>query len=349
MLFLDNLRLHPGTQLFLGLLLAWMVATVHFSSLSDSGKIYQKLISEKLPKHESQTNQVITFKQSEMFVLQQQTMDANALSIFIKDKPAFTLRAGSLQALQSTDPMAVTYCSTNLREALVLSWSFSGNVARARTNALKGMARPMLDACKTLTGYTQMPGFGKLAPNSRELVMDLTPGALKSYIGAISQQAVVALGLEVDEALLGTLNEALSNKVASLIPSPDSLATTAFALGGFQFATLCAFVLTLWFALLSCWQMEWAQQATTQCLELVPLTGLAGTLVGMAGAIGALISPDVSNPVERAQIFGPLSSGMALAIETTKYAILLLAVGILVILLRDGMLKSKQDGKRSAT
>lgn len=144
---------------------------------------------------------------------------------------------------------------------------------------------------------------------------------------------------EVEEqAALAIMNNYLLD--SGLSSAYDQAIGAAFWSGDIQFLTLLAFVLFLLFTAVTLVSDRLAPAAGF-LMESMPYLGFYGTLLGMGQALQILGFANLSDGLQKAINLGPIGSQMGLAIETTKFALVLyLAAGIishLIDVVAEGM------------
>ena len=126
----------------------------------------------------------------------------------------------------------------------------------------------------------------------------------------------------------------------------DVVDRVAYAFGPVQFLTLSTTYMTVFLLVVSL-RMGWARGAAGITMNLIPYIGFFGTLLGMGSALGVLGEANLSDPVSKATNLGPIGSRLALAIETTKYALVCFGVVSVAVLLRDAMVGRGADERET--
>lgn len=65
-------------------------------------------------------------------------------------------------------------------------------------------------------------------------------------------------------------------------------------------------------------------------IDLVPYIGFFGTIYGMSEALWILGAIDISDPVEKATLIGPITGNISLAMETSQLGIIFFLIASLV-------------------
>ena len=115
-----------------------------------------------------------------------------------------------------------------------------------------------------------------------------------------------------------------------------------FALGPIQLLTLACFIAAV-LALGASVKWNDMQEVGKGLSEIIPYLGFLGTLIGMGGALGILGRANLADELSKATSLGPVGSQLSIAIQTTKYALVLFIVVKLIDIGCDTM----RSGDRS--
>ena len=224
-----------------------------------------------------------------------------------------------------------------------LGWSFGDDV-RKGVEELGGEGAG--EDCRVLFAYE--PSYG-WAPYARDVVQEIPRGALPPLIGMVLAEAVAG-GSQVDQPveLGGTVAEGLTRRIAGdMIEELDyalvekALPLIALMFGPVQFLALGMAFVSVLLLVASLW-FWWARDSVDIAMNLIPYIGFFGTLLGMGGALAVLGEADLSDPVSKATSLGPIGSRLALAIETTKWALICYCVVSVLVLVRDSVFKRNE-------
>lgn len=180
-----------------------------------------------------------------------------------------------------------------------------------------------------------------LTPNARNVQFDTPLGSLVPLIESIIENSSKAAQATTEERFRNALVEKISDEMIDIFRLngvEEDLKDIAFLYGPVQFVTLWLFVFTTSLLLLSIWA-RWAKDSAESTTGLIPYVGFFGTLLGMGGALSVLGKANLSDAASKAVNLGPIGNDLSVAIETTKYALILYGVAVLFLMLRDAVSK----------
>ena len=196
------------------------------------------------------------------------------------------------------------------------------------------------------------------APHARDAVVNVPRGAVVPLIGMLLERAEVgasrvngeADGASWDETIVSAMTEGVAGRVTEFVGYENleaRLRVISFAFGPIQFITLQMAVLSVILLFASFW-LGWARAAVEITINLIPTIGFLGTLVGMGDALLVLGGTNLADSVSKAVNLGPIGSRLAVAIDTTKWALCCYIVVSLLVLLRDSAVGSalRESGGR---
>ena len=166
----------------------------------------------------------------------------------------------------------------------------------------------------------------KLLPFARDVTIKIPPGAIGPWVSLVLEGSLKGadLGnLEKDERK--TLVNRLTAEIlgaTGIKQLGDNLTFVSLACGKVQFATLWLFFYAIVVMIVAVWWSR-AEVLGATAADMIPYFGFFGTLLGMGGALGILGDADLSDSVSKAVNLGPIGSQLSLAIDTTKFALVL--------------------------
>lgn len=224
-----------------------------------------------------------------------------------------------------------------------LWWEFSGS-AFDRIRALYGS--DAATGCRVLVAYE---GAKAWAPYARDATVSVPRGGMVPLMGMLLERSVEGLGGSMDQAAGDAVARRLVDEITAGLDYArleDVVDRVAYAFGPVQFLTLSTMYMTVFLLVVSL-RTGWARGAAGISMNLIPYIGFFGTLLGMGAALGVLGEANLSDPVSKATNLGPIGSRLALAIETTKYALVCFGVVSVAALLRDAMVGRGADERET--
>ena len=252
-----------------------------------------------------------------------------------------SLWAGRLQALGRD--WSGTECGDGAAARRIgygFAWMHHGD---AREGVVRLGGRAAVTNCRVLVFFEPSPGW---APFARDAVMEIPRGALTPLIGMILQEATegVSQGGETVE-FGGAVADGMTRRIASSVTQgleyerlEKGLERIALMYGPIQFLSVGMAFVSVILLVASLWSW-WARASVEIAMNLIPYIGFFGTLMGMGGALAVLGEANLSDPVSKAISLGPIGSRLALAIETTKWALICYGVVSVLVLVRDSVFK----------
>ena len=220
-----------------------------------------------------------------------------------------------------------------------LWWQFSGD-AFDRIRALYGS--DAATGCRVLVAYE---GATAWAPYARDATVSVPRGGMIPLMGMLLERSVEGLGGSMDQDAGDAMARRLVDEITTGLDYArleDVVDRVAYEFGPVQFLTLSTTYMTVLLLVVSL-KTGWARGAAGITMNLIPYIGFFGTLLGMGSALGVLGEANLSDPVSKATNLGPIGSRLALAIETTKYALVCFGVVSVAVLLRDAMVGRGAD------
>jgi hypothetical protein len=180
------------------------------------------------------------------------------------------------------------------------------------------------------------------APNwlfagARDSSLSIPPGAFSPWVRKLVGQAIEAADGELKESASQGFLRRLTADLEANLPLArlaDRISQRAFVLGRIQFVTLACFVCSIGCLMVSPFR-PWSLVVAQALTDLIPYLGFFGTLLGMSGALGVLGRADLGSGVSKSINLGPVGSQLSLAIETTKFALILYMVATVLLALRE--------------
>ena len=263
-----------------------------------------------------------------------------------------TMWAGRLEELSNLPDSVGVNCGVG-REGYIgygLAWQFEGDTGKG-VKALGGEGADK--NCRVLFSYEPSQGW---APYARDVVQEIPRGALPPLIGMVLAEAVTGARHEGAEVELGdTVADGLTRQIAGDVTQglnyegvEQVLGRVALMYGPIQFLSLAMAFVSVILLVASLW-FGWARHSVDIAMNLIPYIGFFGTLLGMGGALAVLGEADLSDPVSKATSLGPIGSRLALAIETTKWALICYSAVSVLVLVRDSVFRRSEvwdDGGR---
>ncbi|MCY1320398.1 hypothetical protein D9M69_57510 [compost metagenome] len=168
-------------------------------------------------------------------------------------------------------------------------------------------------------------------PFVQNTTLDIPSGTMTPLLKSLMRYGETISEAQFDEneeqAALAIMNDYFAD--SGLAAAYGQAIGAAFWSGDIQFLTLLAFVLFLLFTAVTL-VSDRLSPAAAFLMESLPYLGFFGTLLGMGQALQILGFANLSDGLQKAISLGPIGSQMGLAIETTKFALVLyLAAGVI--------------------
>jgi len=303
--------------------LSWALTFASFFASSSSGEVYRQVVVPRLPQLDQELTEVGEFS----YLTKLDTGgQAVAFDVFFGD--LYVTRIGAR--------------SSGL--GFVLSWQHAFSLWPA------GRAAAHRDRkWGESTMLTLSPGAIYL-PYARDLNVLIPRGAVSPWLKVRIGEALQMAGVQVGPAAVEQAAREIANEidaVTGLERNRQSLAWIAFALGPIQFVTLWLFFVSLLMLLLGIFR-PWAGVFGEKGIELLPYVGFFGTLLGMSNALQVLGQADLSDSLSKAVNLGPIGSQLSVAIETTKYALVLFMIATLIAMMIESYTSRREQASDTA-
>ena len=238
-----------------------------------------------------------------------------------------------------------------------LKWVYIGEAGRG-VRDLYGEGATQ--GCRIVTSYSRPPWW---APLARDAVVHVPKGGIAPLMGMLLERvgegydrlgSLDGGGLgergasppgRLDAMMAHALTERIANDVTAgfdLDGLEESLERISLALGPIQFLTITMSLVSLMLLIVSLWSW-WARSSVEIAMNLIPYIGFFGTLLGMGQALSVLGDANLSDPVSKATNLGPIGSRLALAIQTTKWALVCYCGVSLMVLVRDSVFRRRDE------
>lgn len=166
------------------------------------------------------------------------------------------------------------------------------------------------------------------APFSHDVQIITPIGSIEPWIRGFIIDAVAASEQKLDDREIQILSGRIFREFQSELGLENTfkrLQWIQFAGGPIQFVTLVFFLTAV--VMLTCGlKWRWALEVGRGLSELIPYIGFLGTLIGMGGALRILGDANLADEISKAVSLGPIGSQLSVAIETTKFALLLFLI-----------------------
>ena len=219
--------------------------------------------------------------------------------------------------------------------AYVVAWGFRGGTRKVVTDMY---GRSAEFGCRVLISFSSSPAW---APWARDVEVEVPRGGIVPLVRMLLDRGQIADGPQVR----GAVAERLAADMMEFLDYDlleQRLEAIVFAYGPIQFATLQMTLVAVMLVAAS-FREWWARGASEIAMNLIPYIGFFGTLLGMGEALMVLGQVDLSDPVSKATNLGPIGSKLALAIETTKYALVCYGAATVFLLVRDSLFRQRAD------
>jgi len=167
-----------------------------------------------------------------------------------------------------------------------------------------------------------------LTPWAKDILVELPRGSVEPWVRSYVGGVLKGMGVEYENKALRSLSQRIAGDIREkghLDEIYSALTWPQFALGPVQYTTFVVFFasfLLIVLGLVATWLIAPARALT----EVVPFVGFFGTLIGMGGALGILGDANLADELSKAMGLGPIGSQLSVAIETTKFALMLFLV-----------------------
>lgn len=320
-----------------GFALAWLITFFLFDQATRGGAIYHDSLSMDQTPYSN--NRVIIQGSEEYY--DRFWMNKEGLyryDIYIGGTTALVIYIGKVDDVEEHATKAhLASCDLGVTPGYAIYWSYSGTASRT-LRELYG--KSSTEGCRVIVGYSDEYA---LMPYARDVNLAIPKGAINPLIMLLLDQGTKGLKTSMDSKISKAMNVQLSYEIASKLRLEDlnkKIAEISFLYGPIQFSTVFLLFFCLVVLLASIFQ-PWALKVTEGMLDLVPYVGFFGTLLGMGAALGILGNANLSDPISKAISLGPIGSKLALAIETTKFALVCFAIGTFFLVLRSAFKSSK--------
>ena len=354
---------------------SWMVTVLSFAVWTERGRVYENSL---VPRHlDGQDTSRTAVTEGYHYVwwsqdarLYQDAGQGEAQNIlefrvFLAGRMALKIYAGRLKYLAmlkegwksecGLQPFVMGEIASELSvDGYGLGWVFADE---ARDGVVGLFGEEAKQECRILVSYQETTGW---TPYARDAVVDIPRGGIVPLVGMLLQRAVTGLndntddggGVNVDAEVVAVMTQRLSDSVIDALNYDKlevDLKMISFVFGPIQFLALNTAFVSVMLLIMSLW-FWWARRAVDIAMNLIPYIGFFGTLLGMGTALLVLGEANLSDPVSKAINLGPIGSRLALAIETTKWALVCYSVVSLLVLLRDSVFgrRENQDGGNGA-
>lgn len=331
-----------GVFVFLFILwcVGWIGATAVYRQWTNAGAVYE---ANLVPLDSPLVPSLVTVSGTSEFFLRRWDEKSHLLEldVFVAKRIAVTAIVGRTEAIQAVLQDAKA-CGSRRTIGYSIAWQFSGTAAPEIRNLYGADAT---SGCMFLSGF-EAPVWW--APYARDVAVDVPRGGLVPLVSLILTRGMRGLNESTDSKVEQALTDRLAREIAERLRYREleiSMERIAYLYGPVQFATLALFFFSALIALVSFWS-TWAREAAEQAMNLIPYVGFFGTLLGMGAALRILGQANLSDPISKAINLGPIGSQLALAIETTKFALVCFGLATLFVLVRDAIRKTDAKSTR---
>ena len=319
-------------------LVSWYGAVKTFDWQTEGGKIFDVLLLDTANISSFKTNYIT---ESVYYIINWNDEKMANIDVFVNDifvADVWMALGNSYETSSDVDfPLFLFPHNNNLRnsDALFLAY-LNGHSHWEKTTTLHGPQRR--------GGFFGVVGFSEkrsLLGNARDVNFGVLPGSLNPLIESIISKGMIVAETDTEQEYLDALSERISQEFIQLFRLEeikntlgDSLLSVSFLYGRIQFVTLVLFFFCLCLLIISMF-FDWARGAVESGMGLIPYVGFLGTLIGMGNAVGVLGDVNLSDPISKSLHLGSIGNNISVAIETTKYALVLYSVAVLLLLCRD--------------
>ncbi len=169
-------------------------------------------------------------------------------------------------------------------------------------------------------------------PFARDIEVTLPAGAIAPQLKQLLTESRDAAPVAMSDASRDAISDRIANeifKASKWDAMSGRISAVSLWDGRIQFVTLLMF----WIACISLLLgvgLPWARALGSSAIQLILYVGFYGTLMGMAGALEVLGNADLTNPLSKGTKLGPIGSQIALAINTTMYAVILFGTALML-------------------
>ena len=322
--------------------MSWLLAAATFAVRTDFGHVYEDSLSpsgvDVNDTRESVTERDVYLRRQRGGVLKFDVF----MDVGPPKKITLHLWAGRLREVPAgyRGPECELQKAERRATGYGLWWRFSAD-AFDRIRALYGS--DAATGCRVLVAYEGATAWARYA---QDATVSVPRGGMIPLMGMLLERSVEGLGGSMDQDAGDAVARRLVDEITTGLDYArleDVVDRVAYAFGPVQFLTLSTTYMTVLLLVVSL-KTGWARGAAGITMNLIPYIGFFGTLLGMGSALGVLGEANLSDPVSKATNLGPIGSRLALAIETTKYALVCFGVVSVAVLLRDAMVGRTDEG-----
>ncbi|MGE3843355.1 MAG: hypothetical protein AB7I50_17430 [Vicinamibacterales bacterium] len=169
-------------------------------------------------------------------------------------------------------------------------------------------------------------------PYARDISVNVPAGAIAPQVKQLLTQSRDAAEIDMSDVTRDTLADRIADEImaaANWGAMSENVNSVSLIDGRIQFVTLFVFFVAC-ISLVAGVDLPWSRSLGSGVLQLILYVGFFGTLAGMSGALEVLGSADLTNPLSKGTRLGPIGSQIALAINTTMYAVILFGAALLL-------------------
>ena len=344
------LGLYPFVTMLFVIWVSWYATCEIFERYTQNGERYKKLIRPSDDKSSNYPRKItISEHEKDFYILQWNNshkianVDVHIDETFIVD----VWMSIDIPEIYSSSmlPEVTPLLSRNndlAKVNIAHSSEDSDIIYLAYLNALSSWGNTKrLFGAKKRGGIFGVVGFSEewnFMPHARDVDFAILPGSLTPLIKAIISQGMDSAEKNTEKKYLDAMAERIAQELIELFRLEEIKynvnAGFLYFNGPIQFATLVLFIFCLLMIIVSIFY-GWARDVADSAMGLVPYVGFFGTLLGMGRALGVLGEIDLSDPTSKAIHLGSIGNNIGVAIETTKYALVLYGIAVFVLLCRD--------------
>lgn len=315
--------------------LAWVFASLLFASHPALGFYQSELISPVSTNDEVCEEATLKYERVNIIISCNEYQGGSSVkgTVFLDSLPLIDLSLGTIDASSTNTVDATNSSGPNTepspesRDRLQLAWVYSNRLIDDVVTR-HGEAR--------WSGKTDVVSYSSdhwLTPGAITVEYDLPPGALVSKVKEVLSFGQLGGEGSYDDSLRDSIAKRLVYEFGQridLAAVDKNAKDVSLHAGRIQFVTVVAAIWALLLAAVGVLRRR-AMEAGEGVLALVLYLGFFGTLIGMSGGLGILGFADLTDNLSRGVTLGPISNQISLALDTTKYAVVLFLIGSITL------------------
>lgn len=186
-------------------------------------------------------------------------------------------------------------------------------------------------------------------PFAKDINVTLPAGAIAPQLKQVLTESRDAAEIDMSDASRDTISERIASEIFTAVnwsTMSSNIATISLWDGRIQFVTLFMFWVSC-ISLVVGVGLPWARALGSSVIQLILYVGFFGTLAGMSGALEVLGNADLTNPLSKGTKLGPIGSQIALAINTTMYAVILFGAALMLDLWLRSIVEEELDATQN--